>query len=58
MSNITKSLVGLAIVAFVIGIIMEISGQSGILFTLACILFLIAAFINRNADRKKANRKK
>lgn len=58
MSNITKVLVALSIISFVIGIIMEINDQSGIQFTIACILFLIAAFINRSNDRKKSKNKK
>ncbi|GGI42435.1 hypothetical protein [Mammaliicoccus stepanovicii] len=58
MSNITKSLVGLAIVTFIIGLVMELSGHSGIQFTFACILFLVAAFINRSSDRKRQNRNK
>lgn len=58
MSTITKALVGLAIASLIIGLGFQISGQPGIQFTLASILFLIAAFINRNSDRKKANKKK
>ncbi|WP_323704310.1 hypothetical protein [Mammaliicoccus sp. Dog046] len=56
MSKITKVLVGLAIVCLVIGIGFQISGHPGIKFTLASILFLIAAFINRSSDRKKSNK--
>lgn len=58
MSTITKVLVGLAIVCLIIGIGIQISGNSGIQFTFASILFLVAAFISRNGDRKKANKKK
>lgn len=57
MSKITKALVGLAIVCLVIGIGFQISGHPGIKFTLASILFLIAAFINRSSDRKKTNKR-
>lgn len=58
MSTITKVLVGLAIVCLIIGLGFQISGHPGIQFTFASILFLIAAFISRNGDRKKANKKK
>ncbi|MBW0768972.1 hypothetical protein KYJ98_01295 [Mammaliicoccus lentus] len=58
MSTITKVLAGLAVIAFIIGVVMEISGDSGIKFTIASILFLIAAFINRNSDRNKQSHKK
>ena len=52
MSTITKVLVGLAIICLIIGIGIQISGNSGIQFTFASILFLVAAFISRNGDRK------
>lgn len=58
MSTITKALLGLAIVSLIIGLGFEISGQSGIQFTLASILFLVATFISRSSDRKKSNKKK
>lgn len=58
MSTITKVLVILAIICLIIGIGFQISGQPGIQFTFASILFLVAAFISRNGDRKKSNKKK
>lgn len=59
MKHLTKIFATLAIVLFVIGYYLQASDQesAGIKLLLAAILFIICAFISRNNDRKKQNKK-
>lgn len=59
MKHLTKIFATLAIILFVIGYYLQASDQesAGIKLLLAAILFIICAFISRNNDRKKQNKK-
>ncbi|WP_432813791.1 SE1626 family protein [Staphylococcus canis] len=55
MKHLTKIFVGIALVIFTIGIILQFMGEetSAIKLFIATIMFMICAFISRHNDRKK-----